>query len=306
MRNIRSNRIRGIGVKMKIARSYALKKFKKEIGQANHFLITILVGLDGVKSGNIEKNIEFDAAWNPKSVIASAERSRLYAIKSSLAWVVDCFDMYLRLCNRKPRLLSEELSNKFDGIGHSIYGKYRLVSDAYALSESDKAVVDLLICWRNRMVHFDADNDISKESRNVIESSLYEDELVIKTHLDIGQMLYSFDKKESPKFKEITFMVRKTISFIECLDRLLLDKKDTLSILDDRLCDELKNNNQIFNGIFLTEGDKRKQKLIQFIKNCGFIDLDNNNEDEKLFIENISAMSYREAKNKLLSGTFKK
>ena len=89
---------------MKITRSYALKKFKKEIGQANHFLITILVGLDGVKSGKVEKNDEFSAAWNPKDVVASAERSRIYTIKASLAWVVDCLDMYLRLCNRKPRL----------------------------------------------------------------------------------------------------------------------------------------------------------------------------------------------------------
>lgn len=51
-----------------------MKKFKREIGQANHFLITILVGLEGVKSGRIEKNIEFDVAWNSQSVIASAEQ----------------------------------------------------------------------------------------------------------------------------------------------------------------------------------------------------------------------------------------
>ena len=89
---------------------------------------------------------------------------------------------------------------------------------------------------------------------------------------------------------------------MECLDKLLLDKKDTLSILDNRLCIELKHNNYIFNGIFLTVGDKRKQKLMQFIKNCGFIDFENTNEDEKLFIDNILLMSYKEAKNKLLSG----
>lgn len=93
--------------------------------------------------------------------------------------------MYLRLCNRKPRLFSDEISHKFDGISHSIYAKYMIVLNTYEISQIDKAIVDLLICWRNRMVHFDADNDISKESRIIIMTKLARDELVIKTHLDI-------------------------------------------------------------------------------------------------------------------------
>ena len=88
---------------MKINKSCALKKFKNEIGQANHFLITILIELNGVKSGKVVKNDEFDVALNPRDIIASANRSRIYTIKASLAWAVDCLDMYLRLCNRKPR-----------------------------------------------------------------------------------------------------------------------------------------------------------------------------------------------------------
>lgn len=302
---MRSNRIKGTGEKMKIIKSHALKKFKKEIGQANHFLITILIGLDGIKSGTVVKNVEFDAAWNPKDVIASANRSRIYTIKASLAWVVDCLDMYLRLCNRKPRLLNEELSNKFNGTGHSVYEKYKLISNEYEVSDIDKAVVDLLICWRNRMIHFDADNDILKESRNVLTTSMNKDETIKKTHLDINQMLCSFDKRECPKFKEMAFMIKRTISFVESIDKMLLDRLDVLTVLDDMICGELKNNSQVFEGIFLTTNDKRKQKIIQFIKNCGFVELENNNEEENRFIDNISLMSYKEAKDRLLSGTFK-
>ena len=303
---MRSNRISGIGVSMKITRSYALKKFKKEIGQANHFLITILVGLDGVKSGKVEKNDEFSVAWNPKDVVASAERSRIYTIKASLAWVVDCLDMYLRLCNRKPRLLSEVLSDKFNGTGHSVYEKYKLVSDEYAVNDVDKAVVDLLICWRNRMVHFDAGNDISKESRNVVATILGEDESVKKTHLDIAQMMDSFDRKGCPRFKEMAFMTSKTISFVECLDKILLDEVDVLTALDDILSSELKRNQQIFDGIFSTVGDKRRQKIIQFIKNCGFVEIEDSSKEVNMFIDFISNISYKEAKDKLLSGTLKR
>lgn len=290
---------------MEITKSFALKKFKNEIGQANHFLITILIGLDGVKSEKVVKNVEFDAAWNPKDVVASANRSRIYTIKASLAWTVDCLDMYLRLCNRKPRLLSEELSDKFNVTHHSVYQKYKLISDEYTISDIDKAVVDLLICWRNRMIHFDADNDILEKSRNVLTTIKDEDEIINKTHMDIKQLLDSFDKKECPKFKEMAFMIKRTILFVESIDKILLDRLDVLAFLDDMLCSELKNNPQCFERIFLTVGDKRKQKIIQYIKNCGFTRLEDNSEEENKFIDYISLMSYKEAKDRLLMGTFK-
>ena len=84
--------------------SRAFRKFKTEMGQANHFLITIMIGLDAVEDG-AQKRESFNANWNPKDVTASVVRSKHYAIKSSLAWAVDNLDMYLRLCNREPRLL---------------------------------------------------------------------------------------------------------------------------------------------------------------------------------------------------------
>lgn len=301
MGNIRSNRIIGIGVKMKINKSYALKKFKKEIGQANHFLITILIGLDGVKSGKVVKNDEFDAAWNPRDVIVSANRSRIYTIKASLAWVVDCLDMYLRLCNRKPRLLSEELSNKFNGTSHRVYEKYKLVSDECALSDIDKAVVDLMICWRNRMTHFDADNDISNESRNILIECVNEDETTKKIHLDSNRMLNSFDQNECPTFKEMAFMISRTISFVESIDKILLDRVNVLTVLNDVLCNEFKNNPHIFHSIFSTIGNRRRKRFIQFVKHCGFVEVENNSEDENSFIDEILGYSYKEAKDKLLA-----
>ena len=76
---------------------------------------------------------------------------------------------------------------------------------------------------------------------------------------------------------------------------------DVLTILNDVLCNELKNNNYIFDGIFLTVGDRRRKKIIQFFKNCGFVELESNSEDENKFIDYISSISYKEAKDRLLS-----
>ena len=286
---------------MKILKSNAFKRFKKEIGQANHFLITILVGLDGVRSGKVTKNNEFDVAWNPIDPIASAKRSRIYVIKSSLAWTVDCLDMYLSLCNRSPKLFDSKLSKQFDEIGHSVYRKYKLVSVEYLVDDFDKAVVDLLICWRNKMIHFDADNDISKESRNILKMNSSEDKSVNSTHLDVSQMLLSFDKGECPKFKEMAFMIRKTISFVESIDKVLLAKVDTLSFLESVLKKEFKEKDQLFESIFRTVGEKRKQKIMQLICTCGFVEIENNDENVNMFIDNITTISYKEAKDKLLA-----
>ncbi len=66
---------------MKINHSIALKRFKAEIGQANHMLITIMVGLDGIIPYDVEAQNEFHTSWNPKSKKASVERSKLFAKK---------------------------------------------------------------------------------------------------------------------------------------------------------------------------------------------------------------------------------
>ena len=69
---------------MEISNSFNYKGFKKNIGQANHFLITVLVGLDGLEDHE-EINIRssFRTTWNPKNRFASIARSREFVKKSS-------------------------------------------------------------------------------------------------------------------------------------------------------------------------------------------------------------------------------
>lgn len=188
-----------------------------------------------------------------------------------------------------------------DRIGHSVYRKYKLVSVECLVDDFDKAVVDLLIYWRNRMVHFDVDNDISKESRSILKKDSCKDKSVKSTHLDVSQMLQSFDDGECPKFKEMAFVIRKTISFVESIDRVLLAKVDTLSFLESVLKNEFKEKNQVFKRIFRTVGEKRRQKVMQLICTYGFVEIENNDENVKMFIDNITTISYMEAKEKLLA-----
>jgi hypothetical protein len=65
--------------------SAARRQFKDVLGNANHLIITILVGLFAVEQRLIsECPVELRAAWNPKDPTASANRSRVMMLQMSL------------------------------------------------------------------------------------------------------------------------------------------------------------------------------------------------------------------------------
>lgn len=221
--------------------SRAFKNFKKKMGQANHFLITILIGLDAVKNG-AQKDENFDAAWNPYDVQASVRRSKEFAINSALAWAVDGLDMYVRLCNREPKLFHSQESINIDKTKHSIYNKIRIITENHKeLDPIKSAFVDLLICWRNNMLHFDADNALLQSSNTMFkkESTAI---AVEKYHLNIGEMLEHFHANATPTFKEIATMFSMTIHFVEELDGLLMNDIDKTTYCEIILKKFLKEN----------------------------------------------------------------
>ena len=76
--------------------SPARRKFKDLLGNANHLLITILVGLSAVERKTIvTAPPELHAAWNPKDVVASARRSRVFVLETTLVRSVDALDAYI-------------------------------------------------------------------------------------------------------------------------------------------------------------------------------------------------------------------
>ena len=100
------------GVPFLMSATRAKKTFKKRFGQANHLLITALVGLDAIETGEVSKKPEsFSTSWNPIEPKRSAERARIFTLKSFLGWAVESLEMYLTELNRKPKELeSEELT----------------------------------------------------------------------------------------------------------------------------------------------------------------------------------------------------
>lgn len=282
--------------------SNAFKQFKNRMGQANHLLITILIGLDAVDDG-ATKRPDFNTTWNPKNVHFSVSRSRIYAINSALAWAVDNIDMYFRLCNKTPKLFTDEESREMDKTGHSVYKKYEIiVKNHIQISAVAKAFLDLLICWRNKKVHFDADNELSSNSLNFFKNIPSDENVVSKYHLDVSNMLDNFNKNQTPTFKEITTMISMAIHFIYEIDSILLKEVNQEEYLTTLLRRKFKENpqqiNQLFN-YYSPTAEKTEKKLRQFLIMYG-LQSDFYNEDGNSFIKEISNKPFKEIVKKLI------
>ena len=268
--------------------SRAFRQFKTEMGQANHFLITIMVGLDAVEDG-AQKRDTFNTTWNPQSINNSVMRSKQYAIKSSLALAVDNVDMYLRLCNREPKLYSTEESKDISETGHSVYKKIcRVIANHENLSEDKIAYLDLLIAWRNNLVHFDAENKLLPQTENYFGDKASNDVVTQKYHLDFCKMLERFKNGDCPTFKEATTLISMAIHFVEELDNILLKELDQYKFLKANLLKALKLDHKpsVFNYTNTTS-EKRKKKLKQFFATIG-ITADFYNEDGERFLDDVS------------------
>ena len=246
-----------------------------------------MIGLDAVEDG-ASKRESFSTAWNPENRKNSVVRSKKYAIKSALAWTVDNLDMYLRLCNREPRLYHDEESLEISKTKHSVYNKFECVIRNHSeLTASRFAYVDLLICWRNNSVHFEAENKLMTESIYYFQNIPSDDAVANTYHLDVNQMLERFNTGECPTFKEAATLISMTIHFVEELDSILLRDIDQYRFLETSLFRLLKSGKTTSVLDFKnTTPEKRKKKLKQFFVAEG-ISEDFYNEDGKRFLDEV-------------------
>ena len=280
--------------------SGAFRKFKSEIGQANHFLITIMVGLDAVEDGAVKRE-DFHATWNPKNTTSSVRRSKQYALKSALAWTVDVLDMYLRLANRFPRLYGEKESLEIAKTKHSVYQKFRCILDNHPeISACYFAYVDLLICWRNNTTHFDAENTLLPVSQHYfskLKESSATDQYCGTYNLNTSAMIDRFSQGNCPTFKEVATLINATIHFVEYLDNLLLQSIDQPQYLESQLMILLKKNpkNASIFSRHNTTVEIREKRIKQLLVTAGICE-EFYNDAAHAYLHSIANMSEEEFK----------
>jgi hypothetical protein len=210
-----------------LKRTIARAAFKDLLGQANHFLITILIGLNGVRSGLVGHDPEFHAAWNPRDVVASADRSRVFALDLALVRAVDALDTYMMTSRRSPSTLgSAAFESQMDGTGRSVLKRLNVFFDhIQTVPSAHVSFLRLAIAWRNKKVHSLSDEELEAEDEQELlqSASSLADEF---RGLAAKEVLRRFKAGESPQFKDAASVVSLAHKVVENFDQYLLGTLD--------------------------------------------------------------------------------
>ena len=153
-----------------LKRTQARAAFKDLLGQANHFLITILIGLNGVRLGKVAHDPEFHAAWNPRDITASADRSRMFVLDLALVRAVDALDSYMMMSRRAPSALgSIAFASEMDGTGRSVLKRLDVfLGHVETIPAEHASFARLAIAWRNKKVHSLSEDNLLEDDERAL------------------------------------------------------------------------------------------------------------------------------------------
>lgn len=228
----------------------ARHEFKKLIGQANHFLVTTLVGLDCLDKNRQHQADGLHAAWSPKSVDISIRRSRLFVLHSFLASAVDALDVYFSLLNRKPDFIQDgQLSGRIQACGRSVYQKAVVLSEwvnlpqpsqTHGVAEIESALVEVLITWRNNVQHELADNVVSSRSEEILKKNS-ETILTKYCNLDPEDLAQKANSGAGMSFKEVASLINAAHKYVEHIDFKILASLNKRLLMEKSISDDLKS-----------------------------------------------------------------
>ncbi|MBZ9962586.1 hypothetical protein [Mesorhizobium sp. BR1-1-2] len=218
-----------------LSRSRPRNAFKNLLGNANHLIITALVGLDAVERGIVREVPEdLRTAWSPKNAVSSATRSRRLILDMALIRAIDAVDVYLREAFRKPALIqSNEFRRELDAANLSIFQKMQAVErNCPNLDSLPLAMIFLMIAWRNRSAHSEADRDAPPQHLEVLRTRA--DELKNRFRgLDAEKLLEGYSSMRPVTFKEVASLINAAHHLVADLDQRLLVGLDVERFVKD-------------------------------------------------------------------------
>lgn len=295
--------------KVAMRRTRPCANFKRDAGQNNHFLITILVGLDAVARGDVEKRPEFSTTWNPIDVASSVARSRSYAINTSLVWISDLADVYAHAAQRLPGVCSQDDLAYIRGDGDD--GKSRRLGRFARLvgigDAPELALVQLAHHWRNRIVHSSASGRVDGEVLGVLRKTKAEIEKTYRG-LIVEELIRSETAGVGPTFKEIASMIHASHNLVQGLDRAVLRRLDLETLAEQTLAthlagDERRDWNLRTETLWAGDSARTAGRLLRVLEAVGF-QRSTNNDDFALpdsYLAKISTLTLEEARERFPS-----
>jgi hypothetical protein len=285
-----------------LKRTPARSLFKKMMGQNNHFLITILVGLDSVEAGQATLSPGFSTAWSPRDMRTSARRSRDFAIKALLAWASDSLNTYRRELTSPPNLYFSDHERRAINAEEGLWLRLECLAQiSGAALGAEKDMVELLVVWRNKVVHTKARDSL----KGALSQRLTESQSAIEgayRGLDIQRAIKSAQGGQAPSFKEITALVSAAQTFVERIDDALLTRIDLDSYLRAALTayvsdDPINRSNNIWGR----DPDRRRTSILQVAQNYGMSPGNGTEVISDGFTEELLAWTPRDARRELTS-----
>ena len=205
----------------------------------------------------------------------------------ALIRAIDAIDVYLRDAVRKPALfLSTDFRRDLDSAGLSIFGKLQAVEHHCPnLDSLPLAIVFLMVAWRNRSAHTEADRDAPQPYLDVLRSNAKE--LAAKfSGLDAEMLLDGYDAMRPVTFKEVASLINAAHHLVAELDVLLLTSLDIERFLKDvvwaSLSDSQKPNELIEQtrrrravSVWGKDPSDRGDAVLRFLSQKGFSDVPN-------------------------------
>jgi hypothetical protein len=294
--------------------SPARRSFKKIAGQNNHFLITIHVGLAAVEGGTITIPPDMRVAWDPRDHVSSAARSRGFANKAALAWLVDALDTYIRILRDGSFIASQQLRNELaeaDSRDKGLAGRVGAVAQATRQSDTAEAkLVEIAIAWRNRLVHQRASGNLSRAI--IAAARSYADHFAENYQ---GMLIDELIKRAGlrpaapPTLKEVTAIIRAAHKLTERIDMELLSELNASEYLVEVLSrhltegtsDDAKTVMARAGKIWGKSESRRRSAIMQIAFNNGFSEYLPGalNQVDKTVIDELVNLTPSEAVEKL-------
>jgi hypothetical protein len=260
-----------MGFEMRI--TPARRRFKRLLGQTNHFIITILIGLEAVETGKASIGDTFRTSWSPHDVGRSSARSREFALNASLAWTVDALDCYLRLARRQPMVMIESLTSTYDADGASLSKRIQIVASGTGHG-ADPAhhLARLAVTWRNRLVHSLAELELATDSAEALRHAAdrIRDDY---QGLEVEPLLAAVSERRAtrpPTFKEATSLVRAAHTFVAQSDDSFIASLDVEKYFLDALRSYLSNDtSRRLHNIWGKDANRARRSLGQIAQEFG-------------------------------------
>lgn len=220
----------------------ARRHFKSKAGQNNHFLITVLVGLDGVLDEKIDISPDFSTSWTPKDRVSSYHRSRQYVLESALVWITELVDGYRSAAMRLDGLLPASEITRIDTLKNAGgAGKLHEFAKVLGMKQTEsELIIRAAYSWRNQVVHStNASGRLSAELRaRLVERA---DQIRAKYRgLEIEQYISNVEGTSVPTFKETASTIAAAQEIVELIDASVAKRVDLEAYAESLIANHMR------------------------------------------------------------------